>query len=138
VDVAAAPTANGLVLIGRRHLRTNNSWSHNVAGLAKGQQLCTLRIHPDDAAERGLTDGATAIVRSAAGQVAVPVEITDALRRGVVSLPHGFGHDVDGVELTVARETGGANSNLLSDRHLVDPVSGNAVLNGLDVEVVPA
>ena len=132
------PNTNGLVLIGRRHLRTNNSWSHNVAGLAKGQQLCTLRIHPDDAAERGLADGTAAVVRSAAGEITVPVEVTDALRRGVVSLPHGFGHDLDGVELTVARSAGGANSNVLADRHLVDPISGNAVLNGLDVEVVPA
>ncbi len=129
---------DGLVLIGRRHLRTNNSWSHNVAGLAKGQQLCTLQIHPDDAAERGLTDGTEVVVRSTVGQVTVPVEVTDALRRGVVSLPHGFGHDLDGVELTVARRAGGANSNLLADRQLVDPVSGNAVLNGLPVEVVPA
>ena len=133
-----APTTDGLVLIGRRHLRTNNSWSHNIAGLAKGQQLCTLRIHPDDAAERGLADGTDAVVRSATGEVTVPVEVTDALRRGVVSLPHGFGHDLDGVELSVARRAGGANSNVLADRHLVDPVSGNAVLNGLDVEVVPA
>jgi anaerobic selenocysteine-containing dehydrogenase len=136
-EAADAPRTDGLVLIGRRHLRTNNSWSHNVAGLAKGQQLCTLRIHPDDAAERGLVDGATAVVRSAAGAVSVPVEVTDALRRGVVSLPHGFGHDLDGVEQTIARAAGGANSNVLSDRHLVDPISGNAVLNGLDVEVVP-
>jgi anaerobic selenocysteine-containing dehydrogenase len=133
-----ASGTDGLVLIGRRHLRTNNSWSHNVAGLAKGQQLCTLRIHPDDAAERGLVDGAPAVVRSATGAVSVPIEVTDALRRGVVSLPHGFGHDLDGVEQAVARAAGGANSNVLSDRHLVDPVSGNAVLNGLDVEVVPA
>ena len=133
-----APAGTGLVLIGRRHLRTNNSWSHNLAGLAKGQRLCTLRIHPDDAALRGLTDGADAVVRSASGQVTVPVEVTDALRPGVVSLPHGFGHDLEGVELTVARAAGGASSNVLADRHTVDPVSGNAVLNGLDVEVVPA
>ncbi|MFO7779874.1 MAG: molybdopterin-dependent oxidoreductase, partial [Nitriliruptoraceae bacterium] len=130
--------ADELVLIGRRHLRTNNSWSHNVAGLAKGQQLCTLRIHPDDAAERGLADGEAAVVRSRTGTLTVPVEVTDALRRGVVSLPHGFGHDLDGVEQAVARTAGGANSNVLSDRHAIDPVSGNAVLNGLDVEVVPA
>ncbi len=137
-DAASGSDGERLVLIGRRHLRTNNSWSHNVAGLAKGQQLCTLRIHPDDATARGLSDGVTALVRSAVGTVHVPVEVTDALRRGVVSLPHGFGHDLDGVEQAVARAAGGANSNVLADRHLIDPVSGNAVLNGLDVTVSPA
>ncbi|MFP4310455.1 MAG: molybdopterin-dependent oxidoreductase [Nitriliruptoraceae bacterium] len=135
---AAAPDDDRLVLVGRRHLRTNNSWSHNVAGLAKGQQLCTLRIHPDDAAARSLADGATAVVRSTAGEVRVPVEVTDTVRCGVVSLPHGFGHDLDGVEQTIARAAGGANSNVLADRHLIDPISGNAVLNGLDVTVAPA
>jgi anaerobic selenocysteine-containing dehydrogenase len=132
---SAAP--DGLVLIGRRHLRTNNSWSHNVAGLAKGQQLCTLQVHPDDAASRGLHDGAHAVVTSTTGSVTVPVEVSDALRPGVVSLPHGFGHDLDGVEQRVARQTGGANSNVLTDRLGVDAISGNAVLNGIPVEVTP-
>jgi anaerobic selenocysteine-containing dehydrogenase len=136
-DLAAAPS-DGLVLIGRRHLRTNNSWSHNVAGLAKGQQLCTLQVHPDDAASLGLHDGANAVVTSVAGSVTVPVEVSDALRPGVVSLPHGFGHDLDGVEQRVARRAGGANSNVLTDRLGVDAISGNAVLNGIPIEVVPA
>jgi anaerobic selenocysteine-containing dehydrogenase len=129
---------DGLVLIGRRHLRTNNSWSHNVAGLAKGQQLCTLQVHPDDAAVAGVADGGTARVRSRAGEVTVTVEVTDDLRPGVVSLPHGFGHDLEGVELAVARAQPGANSNVLTDRDDVDPLSGTAVLNGIPVEVVPA
>jgi anaerobic selenocysteine-containing dehydrogenase len=129
---------DGLVLIGRRHLRTNNSWSHNVAGLAKGQDLCTLQLHPDDAAARGVTDGGSVRVRSTVGEVTVTVEITDDLRPGVVSLPHGFGHDLQGVELTIARQQGGANSNILTDRHEVDPLSGTAVLNGIPVEVSPA
>jgi anaerobic selenocysteine-containing dehydrogenase len=129
---------DGLVLIGRRHLRTNNSWSHNVAGLAKGRDLCTLQLHPDDAEARGVTDGGSVRVRSTAGEVTVTVEITDDLRPGVVSLPHGFGHDLQGVELTVARRQGGANSNILTDRHEVDPLSGTAVLNGIPVEVAPA
>jgi anaerobic selenocysteine-containing dehydrogenase len=130
--------ADGLVLIGRRHLRTNNSWSHNVAGLAKGQQLCTLQVHPDDAASHGLRDGEDAVVRSDSGRVTATVEVVDALRPGVVSLPHGFGHDLEGVEQRVARAAGGANSNLLTDRSSVDAVSGNAVLNGIPVEVTPA
>jgi anaerobic selenocysteine-containing dehydrogenase len=129
---------DGLVLIGRRHLRTNNSWSHNVAGLAKGQDLCTLQLHPDDAEARGVTDGGSVRVRSTVGEVTVTVEVTDDLRPGVVSLPHGFGHDLQGVELTVARQQGGANSNILTDRHEVDPLSGTAVLNGIPVEVSPA
>ena len=145
---ADAPTAGAatagqaddatLTLIGRRHLRTNNSWSHNVAGLAKGQQLCTLQLHPDDATCRGLDDGGMARVTSATGSVEVAVEVTDELRPGVVSLPHGFGHDLPGVEQTVARANPGVNSNVLTDRHTVDPISGNAVLNGIPVEVTPA
>ncbi len=130
--------ADGLVLVGRRHLRTNNSWSHNVAGLAKGQQLCTLQVHPDDAKAHGLDDGGHARVRSKAGEVTVPVEVTADLRPGVVSLPHGFGHDLDGVQLQVARRQPGVNSNVLTDRDDIDPISGNAVLNGIPVELTPA
>ncbi len=134
-EFLATPPSDGLVLIGRRHLRTNNSWSHNVAGLAKGQQLCTLLLHPDDAAQRGLLDGEVARVRSAAGEVTVPIEVSEEIRRGVASLPHGFGHDLDGVELSIARQNGGTNSNVLTDRHDVDPLSGTAVLNGIPIEV---
>jgi len=132
---ADAAVEDGLVLIGRRHLRTNNSWSHNVAGLAKGQRLCTLQLHPDDAAERGLVDGGCARVSSRAGELTVDVEVTDSLRRGVVSLPHGFGHDLDGVEQRVARANAGVNSNVLTDRDDLDRISGTAVLNGIPVEV---
>jgi anaerobic selenocysteine-containing dehydrogenase len=134
-EAADATSGDGLVLIGRRHLRTNNSWSHNVAGLAKGQQLCTLQLHPDDATERGLTDGGSARITSRAGSLTVDVEVTDALRPGVVSLPHGFGHDLDGVEQRVARANPGVNSNVLTDRADLDRISGTAVLNGIPVEV---
>ncbi|MEX1162676.1 MAG: molybdopterin dinucleotide binding domain-containing protein, partial [Nitriliruptor sp.] len=126
------------VLIGRRHLRTNNSWSHNTPSLGRGRQLCTIQVHPDDAARDGLRDGGRAHVTSAAGTLEVDVEVTDDLRPGVVSLPHGFGHDLEGVELAVARERGGANSNVLTDRFQLDTISGNAVLNAIPVEVVPA
>jgi anaerobic selenocysteine-containing dehydrogenase len=129
---------DGLVLVGRRHLRTNNSWSHNVPGLAKSQELCTLQLHPSDAKEHGLVDGELARVRSRAGEVTAPVELCEELRPGVVSLPHGFGHDLDGVRLEVARRQPGVNSNVLTDRHDLAALSGTAVLNGIPVEVSPA
>jgi anaerobic selenocysteine-containing dehydrogenase len=131
---------DGLLLIGRRHLRSNNSWMHNVEVLVKGKPRCTLQIHPDDAAARGLADGGEAEVRSSAGAVVAPVEITDSVAAGVVSLPHGWGHDLPGARLSVAAEHAGVNSNVLAPADLFDPVSGTAVLNGIPVEVraVPA
>ncbi len=135
---ATVPAAQPLVLVGRRHLRTNNSWSHNLTGLTKGRQLCTLQLHPVDAAARGVVDGAPTLVRSAAGSLTATAEVTDRMRPGVVSLPHGFGHDLEGVELSVARRHAGVNANVLSPRTEVDAVSGNAVLNSLEVEVTPA
>lgn len=126
------------VLIGRRDLRSNNSWMHNVEVLVKGKPRCTLHCHPDDAIALGLVDGAEAVVRSRTGEVRIPVEVTDAIRSGVVSIPHGWGHDVDDVQLSVARGRPGVNSNLLADEELYDPISGNAVLNGIPVSVGPA
>jgi anaerobic selenocysteine-containing dehydrogenase len=127
-----------VVLVGRRHLRTNNSWSHNVPSLGRGRTLCVLQVHPDDAAGNGLTDGGRARVTSSAGSVEADVEVTEDLRPGVVSLPHGFGHDLEGVELRLARSRGGPNSNVLTDRFALDTISGNAVLNGIPVELAPA
>ncbi len=135
---AMARPAGGMRLIGRRDLRSNNSWMHNVEVLVKGRPRCTLHVHPDDASRLGLVDGEPASVRSRAGTVTIPAEVTDAIRPGVVSIPHGWGHDMPGVELSVARRYAGVNSNLLADEELVDPVSGNAVLNGIPVEVAPA
>ena len=129
---------DGLVLVGRRDLRSNNSWMHNVNVLVKGKERCTLQIHPDDASRLDLTDGSDATVTSRTGKVVVPVEVTDGIRPGVVSIPHGWGHDVDGVEMAVARAHAGVNSNLLADEDLFDPVSGNAVLNGIPVSVSAA
>ena len=130
--------ADGLVLIGRRHLRSNNSWMHNIRVLVKGKPRCTLQVHPDDARDRGLVDGGRAEVRSRAGAVVAPVEITDRVMPGVVSLPHGWGHDTDGARLSVAVEHAGVNSNMLADTESFDPISGTAVLNGIPVEVSPA
>jgi anaerobic selenocysteine-containing dehydrogenase len=130
--------ANGeVVLIGRRQLRSNNSWMHNLPKLVSGPERCTLHVHPDTAAAHGLDDGATASVRSRAGEVEVIVEVTDAIMPGVVSIPHGWGHDTDGAELSVAREHAGVNSNILADEQLVEPLTGNAVLNGIPVELAP-
>jgi anaerobic selenocysteine-containing dehydrogenase len=132
-----APTG-GMMLIGRRDLRSNNSWMHNVEVLVKGKPRCTLHVHPDDAERLGLVDGGPAEVTSRTGKVSVPVEVTDAIRPGVVSIPHGWGHDLPGVRMAVARRHAGVNSNLLADDELIDPLSGNAVLNGIPVEVAPA
>ena len=123
----------GLVLIGRRHLRSNNSWMHNVPALAGGTNRCTLHIHPDDAARFGI-DG-IAVVKGAGGEVVVPVEVTEGIRPGVVSLPHGWGHGQDGTRLGVAATQPGVNVNQLNDGSLLDPLSGTAVLNGLPVTV---
>jgi anaerobic selenocysteine-containing dehydrogenase len=130
--------AGAFVLIGRRHLRSNNSWMHNLPALAKGRERCTLRVHPEDARGLGLAAGGRARVRSRVGVVEVPVELSDEMMRGVVSLPHGFGHDAPGARLAVAERRPGVNSNLLTDEALLDAVSGNAVLNGIPVEIAPA
>jgi anaerobic selenocysteine-containing dehydrogenase len=127
----------GLVMIGRRHVRSNNSWMHNVKVLVKGKPRCTLIVHPDDASEIGLVDGKAARVTSEAGTVEAVVEVSDEIRRGVVSLPHGWGHDRPGTRLSVAREHAGTNSNILAPGHLLDAPSGNAAVNGIPVEVVP-
>lgn len=128
----------GLVLVGRRHLRSNNSWMHNVKVLVKGKPRCTLQVHPDDAALLGLVDGGAARVTSRVGSVQAPVEVTEGIRPGVVSLPHGWGHDLPGAQLRVAAEHAGVNSNVLSDDAALDPLSGTSVLNGIPVTVGPA
>jgi anaerobic selenocysteine-containing dehydrogenase len=128
----------GFVLIGRRQLRSNNSWMHNLPALVKGKERCTLHMHPDDAVRLALGDGGYATVSSAAGSVVVPVEVTDAIMPGVVSIPHGWGHDAAGVRMSVASAHAGVNSNVLADESLVEPLSGNAVLNGIPVEVSAA
>ncbi|MEU7280577.1 molybdopterin oxidoreductase family protein [Streptomyces sp. NPDC045431] len=135
---ALEPRGDSLVLVGRRHLRSNNSWLHNIPALNGGTNTCTLQVHPDDAARLGLTDGAPARVKGAGGELQAPVEITDAVRRGVVSLPHGWGHDRPGTRLAVASTRPGVNVNQLLDGTLLDPLSGTAVLNGFPVEVTPS
>jgi anaerobic selenocysteine-containing dehydrogenase len=134
---AMALAPERLVLVSRRHLRSKNSWMHNIEVLVKGKDRCTLLVHPDDAAAFSLVDGALARVTSEAGSVEVAVEVTDEMLPGVVSLPHGWGHDRPGTRMAVAREHAGVNNNLLAPAHLVDPLSGNAAVNGIPVVVTP-
>ncbi|NJP31842.1 molybdopterin-dependent oxidoreductase [Micromonospora thermarum] len=136
-DARDAPP-DGFVLVGRRHLRSNNSWMHNVPALVKGRDRCTLQVHPEDATKLGLAPGDAARVSSRVGSVVVPVEVTAETMPGVVSLPHGWGHDVPGTRQSVARAHPGVNSNVLTDEAAVDPLSGNVVLNGIPVRVEPA
>jgi anaerobic selenocysteine-containing dehydrogenase len=137
--IAAAGGApdGSLVLIGRRHLRTNNSWMHNVPSLTRGRDLCTMLVNPADAAALGLVAGGLARVTSRVGAVEVTVEVTDDIAPGAVSIPHGFGHDLPGVQLAVAARQPGVNSNRLTDDQPVDPLSGTAVLNAVPVTVRP-
>ena len=124
------------MLIGRRHLRSNNSWMHNVPALSGGTNRCTLQIHPADAADLGLTD--MAVIKGPGGELLAPVEVTDGMRRGVVSLPHGWGHDRGGTGQELAASQPGVNVNQLNDGNHLDALSGTAVLNGIPVDIAPA
>ncbi|MES3020349.1 MAG: molybdopterin-dependent oxidoreductase [Pseudomonadota bacterium] len=137
VAVQLALAAPDMVIIGRRQLRSNNSWMHNLPALAKGAYRCTALVHPDDAARLGLADGAMALVRNGARSIEVQVALSDQMMAGVVSLPHGWGHDLPGTQMGVAAERPGVNLNALLDENLRDPLSGNAVLSGIAVEMVP-
>ena len=126
-----------LLLIGRRHVRDNNSWMHNTRRLMRGSPRCTLFMHPVDAGRLDLSDGDEATVRSRTGQVCVRVTVTDDVMPGVVSLPHGYGHSRPGIRLSVAEQHAGASINDLTDDQAVDELTGNAVLNGTPVSVSP-
>jgi anaerobic selenocysteine-containing dehydrogenase len=129
-------TANGaLQLIGRRDIRSNNSWMHNAPRLVKGKPRHHLWMHPEDLAARGLADGARVRMRSRVGSIDVDVQAHDAVMRGVACLPHGFGHARHGVQLDRARNVTGESYNDLSDPLALDAPSGNAALNGLEVWV---
>ncbi|OBG99241.1 molybdopterin dinucleotide-binding protein [Mycobacterium sp. E3251] len=128
--------AEPLVLVSRRHLRSNNTWLHNVPALMKGKDRCTLLIHPDDAARCAIEDGDVVTVKSAAGEIKVPVEVTDAIKPGVVSMPHGWGHGKPGTRMAVANNSPGANTNVLSPPTFIDEPSGNGALNGIPVTII--
>jgi len=132
-----ATPADELVIIGRRDVRSNNSWMHNLPLLAKGPMRCTAFVHSADAGRLGLDDGAIARISRGAKQIEAQVEIDDAMMPGVISLPHGWGHDLPGAQLRVAGERPGVNLNALLDDGARDPLSGNAVLGGVAVRVEP-
>ncbi|MCC7323243.1 MAG: molybdopterin-dependent oxidoreductase [Gemmatimonadaceae bacterium] len=135
----APVTGSGtLALIGRRELRSNNSWMHNAERLMRGDDRCTLLMHPRDAEARGIVAGTRVRVRSRVGEVVVPLEVSDTVMPGVVSLPHGFGHARPGVALHVATQHPGASLNDLTDDQRVDALVGTAAFTGVPVEVSPA
>jgi anaerobic selenocysteine-containing dehydrogenase len=127
-----------LVLVGRRHLRTNNSWMHNLPKLVAGNNRCTLQINPKDAERLGVEDNQLTTVASRVGSVTLRAEVTEGIMPGVVSIPHGWGHGTPGVRMGIAHEHAGVNTNILTDENLMDVPSGNAVLNGIPVTVTPA
>ena len=135
---ASAHDRDSFVLVGRRHVRSNNSWMHNIEVLVKGKPRCTLQLNPLDAATLGVSNGQSVRVKSRVGEVVAPVEVTDDIRRGVVSLPHGWGHSLPGTKLGIAGEYAGVNSNVLTDEDLYDPISGTSALNGIPVALSPA
>lgn len=127
--------AEDLWLIGRRHLRSNNSWMHNSARLVKGPERCTLLMHPEDARARGLAGGQTVRVQSRVGSIPIQLELTDDIMPGVVSIPHGWGHARGGVQLRIATARPGVSVNDLTDDRVVDALVGTAVLTGVPVRV---
>jgi anaerobic selenocysteine-containing dehydrogenase len=131
--------APALVVIGRRDVRSNNSWMHNLPTLAKGPDRCTAWLHPRDAERAGVADGARVLLkaaRGAASQLEVELQLSEAMMPGTICLPHGWGHDQPGARLQVAAQRPGVNLNLLLDADQRDPLSGNAVLSGVAVELL--
>jgi anaerobic selenocysteine-containing dehydrogenase len=126
---------DSLSLIGRRELRSNNSWMHNSERLVRGRNRCTLQMHPDDARARALDDGVTVRVSSRVGAVVAPLEVTDRVMRGVVSLPHGWGHGRTGTTMPVANRHPGVSINDLTDDQRIDTLTGNAGFSGVPVSV---
>jgi anaerobic selenocysteine-containing dehydrogenase len=133
-----AAVSSSLQLIGRRDLRSNNSWMHNSQRLVRGPVRCTLLMNPQDAASRGLLAGQQVRITARVGSVEAPLEITEAMMPGVVSLPHGWGHHRAGSRLRVAAERPGVSLNDLTDEQELDSLSGNARLSGVPIEVTAA
>ena len=133
---AAVHETNGdLLLIGRRHLRSNNSWMHNSERLVKGKPLCTILMHPTDAAHRELMNGQKVLVRSKVGSIVLPIEISNEMMPGVVSIPHGWGHDRPGSQMEVAQQHAGQSINDLTDNQAIDALCGTAAFNATTVTV---
>jgi anaerobic selenocysteine-containing dehydrogenase len=126
-----------MLLVGRREQRSLNSWMHNLPTLTGGKGRCTARLHSSEIRRLGLEDGTAAILSSRVGSITITVEASDDLMPGVVSVPHGWGHDAPGAQLHVAGGQAGVNANLLSDEQVVDAPSGTTVLNGIPVTLTP-
>ncbi|WP_010569483.1 molybdopterin oxidoreductase family protein [Leptospira broomii] len=126
---------NGFLLIGRRHLRNNNSWMHNMPKLMTGKDRCTLMMHPEDASLLGINEEEEVLVESRVGKISIPAELTDDMMRGVVCIPHGFGHGKEGTTLHVAAQFAGASINDLTDDQALDELSGNAAFSGIPVSI---
>ena len=135
LDTASHQSNGNLLLIGRRQLRSNNSWMHNSQRLVKGKPQCTILMHPTDAAQRRLRPGQKVSVRSRVGSVVVPIEISEEMMPGVVSIPHGWGHDRPGIQLEVAQEHAGESINDVTDNLTIDALCGTAAFNGTWVAV---
>lgn len=136
LDAAAADSNGHLLLIGRRQLRSNNSWLHNSERMVKGKLRCTILMHPNDAADRDLISGQNVTVQSRVGEIVLPVEVSEEMMPGVVSIPHGWGHDRSGNRLEVAQQHAGASINDLTDNQAIDALCGTAAFNGTPVTVV--
>jgi anaerobic selenocysteine-containing dehydrogenase len=137
-SLAPNPGSNSLLLIGRRQVRSKNAWMHNIHLLVKGKERCTLLMHPEDAKRRGLKSGDRVAIRTHINSIEAPVEVSDEMMAGVVSLPHGWGHAVAGTRQRVARAHPGSNVNAIIDELDLDEPSASTILNGVRVEVVPA
>jgi len=136
-DLEARAGENGLVLIGRRELRSNNSWMHNLPSLVSGRERCVLYVHPDDAARYQVRDGEMAILESRVHRGEVRVAVTDDMRPGVVSLPHGWGHADSAPWQKVAGSHAGVSVNDWVDDSVVEPIIGQSILNGVPVRLEP-
>jgi anaerobic selenocysteine-containing dehydrogenase len=133
----SADQPDTLQLIGRRHVRSNNSWMHNYRRLVKGKGRCTLLMHPQDMAQRNIAEGNEVSVTSRTGAVQITAQASEEMMPGVVSLPHGYGHNRDGIRMGIARDHAGVSCNDITDELALDELSGNAALNGVLVTVVP-
>jgi anaerobic selenocysteine-containing dehydrogenase len=135
LDVSPNPTDDALLLIGRRELRSNNSWMHNVPELVSGRARCVLLVHPDDAARRGIEDGQTATLESRVHSGPVPVRTSDEVRPGVVCLPHGWGHAESARWQRTAGAHPGVSANDWTDDEALEAVVGQSILNGVPVRL---
>ncbi|WP_425460763.1 molybdopterin oxidoreductase family protein [Leptospira langatensis] len=133
--LAEADPRDNFLLIGRRHLRNNNSWMHNLPKLMTGKDRCTIMIHPEDASILGIGEEELVVIESRVGRIQLPAELTDEMMRGVVSIPHGFGHGKEGTSMNVAAKFAGSSINDLTDDQALDELSGNAAFSGIPVSV---